>query len=94
MPLCSARRSKPRFMQVSMPSARHVDLHELQRVDIVLVPFDDLAVVHGGRLDRHQIVEPVMGQHEAARMLRQMARRAHQLRARDRAPAAAGGRRD
>ena len=51
----------------------------LQRVDVVLVPFDDLAVDHRGRLDRHQFVEPVVGQHEAAGMLRQMARRADQL---------------
>ena len=57
----------------------HVDLHELERVDIVLVPFDDLAIGHRGRLDRHEIVEPVVGQHEPAGMLRQMARRADQL---------------
>ena len=51
----------------------------LQRVDVVLVPFDHLAVLHRGRLDRHQLVEPVVGQHEAAGMLREMARRADQL---------------
>ena len=56
-----------------------VDLHEVQGVDVVLVPFDDLAVVHRGRLDRHQFVEPVVGQDEAAGMLREMARRADQL---------------
>ena len=62
-----------------MPSARHVDLHEAQRVDVVLVPFDDLPVGHRGGLDRHQVVEPVVGQHEAARVLAEMARRADQL---------------
>ena len=31
------------------------------------------------RLDRHQLVEPVMRQHEAARMLTEMARKADQL---------------
>ena len=51
----------------------------LQRVDVVLVPFDDLAVVHRGRLDRHEVVEPVVGQDEAAGMLAEMARRADQL---------------
>ena len=56
-----------------------IDLHEFQGVDVVLVPFDDLAVVHRGRLDRHQLVEPVVGQDEAAGMLREMARRADQL---------------
>ena len=58
---------------------QHVDLHELQRVDVVLVPLDDLAVVHRRRLDRHQFVEAVLGQHEPAGVLRQVARRADQL---------------
>ena len=39
---------------------QHVDLHELQGVDVVLVPFDDLAVLHRGRLDRHEVVEAVV----------------------------------
>ena len=73
---------------------QHVDLHELQDVDVVLVPFDDLAVLHRGGLDRHEIVEPVARQHEAARMLGEMARRADQLRARVRAPGAGADRRD
>ena len=56
-----------------------IDLHKVQRVDVVLVPFDDLTVFHGGRLDRHEFVEPVMGEDEAARMLGEMTRRADQL---------------
>ena len=56
-----------------------IDLHELQGVDVVLVPFDHLPVDHRGRLDRHEVVEPVVGQDEAAGMLAEMARRAHQL---------------
>ena len=48
---------------------QHIDLHEFQRIDIVLVPFDDLAVFHRRRLDRHQFIQPVIGQDEAARML-------------------------
>ena len=67
-------------MQPSMPSASTSTFMNLQRVDIVLVPFDDLAVLHRRRLDRHEIVEPVVGQDEAARMLAEMARRADQLR--------------
>lgn len=55
----------------------HVDLHELQRLDVVLVPFHDLAVLHGRRFDRHQIVKPVLRQNETARMLSKMAGRAH-----------------
>ena len=59
--------------------AQHIDLHEFQGVDVVLVPFDDLPVVHRGRLDGHQFIKAVQRQHKAARMLRQVARRAHQL---------------
>src|SRR3546814_8417400 len=55
-----------------------IDLHESQRVDIILVPFDDLAVVHRGGLDRHQLVDPVTRQHEAAGMLRKVPRRVDQ----------------
>ena len=40
-------------MQVSMPSAEHIDLQQAERVEIVLVPFDDGAVVHGGVADGH-----------------------------------------
>ena len=52
----------------------------LERVEIVLVPFDDGAVVHRRVLDRDQLVEPVGRQHEAADMLRQVAREAAQRR--------------
>ena len=56
------------------PQPQHVDLHELQLVDVVLVPFDDLAVFHPRRLDRPQFVESVLGQHEAAGVLGEMTR--------------------
>ena len=59
--------------------AEHIDLHEFQGVDIVLVPFDHLPVVHGGRFDRHQLIEPIEREDKAARMLREMTRRADQL---------------
>ena len=61
--------------------AENIDLHEAQIIDVVLVPFDDLAVRHGRRFDRHQLVEPVMRQHEAARMLTEMARESRSARA-------------
>ena len=61
------------------PQSEDVDLHEFEDVDIVLVPFDDLAVDHARRLDRHQLVEPIMGQDESARMLRQVPRRAFEV---------------
>ena len=60
--------------------AQHVDLVDLQGVEVVLVPFDDGTVVHGRILDRHQLVEPALGEDEAADMLRKMARKAAQRR--------------
>ena len=57
---------------------QHVDLVDPESVEVVLVPFDDGAVLHGGILDRHQLVEPPVGQHEAADMLREMTRKAAQ----------------
>ncbi|MNZ66331.1 hypothetical protein D3C78_845520 [compost metagenome] len=56
-----------------------IHFHEFHDIDIVLVPFDDLAIIHGGGFDRHQFVQPVMGQHKAARMLAMMARCADKL---------------
>ena len=61
------------------PKGEDVDLHELEGVDVVLVPFDHLPVDHGGRFDRHEVVETVVGEDEAAGMLAEMARRAHEL---------------
>ena len=56
-----------------------VDLHEFENVDVVLVPFDDLAVDHRRGFDRHQFVETVAGEDESAGMLRQVTRRSDQL---------------
>jgi hypothetical protein len=74
------------FQQIETPlhAGEHaerqtIDLHNFQNVDIVLVPFDDLPILHGGGLDRHQFIQPVACQHKAARMLREMLRRAHQF---------------
>src|SRR3546814_17246570 len=47
-----------------------------------LFPYTTLfrsAVLHCGIVDRHQLVEPPFGQHEAADMLRQVARRLQQF---------------
>ena len=58
---------------------QHIDLHELEDVDVVLVPFDDLAILHRRRLDRDQVVQSIPGQDEAAGVLAEMARGADQL---------------
>ena len=94
MPLCSASRSKAALHAGEHAERQAIDLHELERVDVVLVPFDDLTVLHRRRLDRHEFVEPVMGEHEAARMLGEMARRADQLAGESPERDADAGRRD
>ncbi len=38
-----------------------IHLHELQRVDVVLVPLDDLTISHRSRLDGDEFVEAVRG---------------------------------
>ena len=51
---CWSRRSKALRMQDSMPSARMSTLRMPQRVDVVLVPADDGAVLHRRVLDGAQ----------------------------------------
>jgi len=62
-----------------MPRASTSAFRKLKRVDVVLVPLDHLAVDHGGGLDRNEVIEPIIRQDKAARMLAEMARRAHEL---------------
>src|ERR1700719_1609473 len=57
-----------------------VDLENMQRVEVVLVPCDDGAVPHRRVLDRHQLGQRAAGDHKAADMLREMPRKADQLR--------------
>ena len=56
-----------------------IDLQQVQRVDIVLVPFNEGPVRHRAIVDRHGFIQPVFGQDIAADMLRQMARKIEQL---------------
>jgi hypothetical protein len=57
---------------------QHVHLEQAQGIEVVLVPLDDGAVGHGRVLHRHQAREPIACDHEAAGVLRQVARKAHQ----------------
>ncbi len=59
--------------------AQDIDLEDLEGVEIILVPFDDGAILHRRILDRHQLVERAACDDEAADMLREMARKAHKL---------------
>ncbi len=58
---------------------QHVDLHHPDFVDVILVPFDEGAILHRGVADRHIFIEPVLGQHVAADMLGQMTRKFDQF---------------
>ncbi len=58
---------------------QHIDLHHPEPVEIVLVPFDEIAVVHRGGADGYDLVQPVTRQNETAHMLREMAGKADQL---------------
>ena len=60
------------------PQREHIDLHQPQRVDIVLVPFDERALRHRGVVDRDQFVQPSLSEHEPADVLRQVAGEAQQ----------------
>ncbi len=59
----------------------HIDLHQAQRIDVVLIPFDEATIRHRGIMDGHRFIQPVLGQHKAADMLGQMPgeRRSDQL---------------
>ena len=56
-----------------------VDLEQAHRVEVVLVPLDDRAVLHRRVLDRHHALEQAARDDEAADVLRQVAREAHEL---------------
>ncbi len=59
--------------------AEHIDLQQAERIEIVLVPFDEGAVLHGGVADGDDLRERPARQHEAADMLGEMAGEADQL---------------
>ena len=58
---------------------QHIDLEDADRVEVVLVPLDHLALGHRRLDDRHDLVEPVLGDDEAADMLGEMTREAEDL---------------
>ena len=57
---------------------QHVDLEHAERVDVVLVPFEEGAIRHGAVVDRHGLVEALAREHEAAHVLGEVAREAKQ----------------
>ena len=59
---------------------QHIDLHQLEEVDVVLVPFDEGPVGHGRIADRHDLDQRRLAEHEAADVLAQVTRKPDQLR--------------
>ena len=56
-----------------------VDFEHSDGIDVVLVPFDDRSAVHGGVLDRAELVESPTRNDETAHMLGEMARESDDL---------------
>ncbi|KOT25677.1 hypothetical protein DM52_4833 [Burkholderia mallei] len=86
-PAVRQRRAAPRGDHVERAMQRgqhaereHVDLHQPEGLQIVLVPLNHAPPFHRRVLDRHEPRELAAAHHEAARMLRQMAREIQQPR--------------
>ena len=60
-------------MQDSMPKGKDIDLEDAKRVDVVLVPADDGAVLHRGVFHGDEFVEAAFGDDEAADVLGEVA---------------------
>ncbi len=57
---------------------KHIDLHQAQRINIILVPLDECAILHRGIVNGNSLIQPVLGQHETTDMLRQVPRKIEQ----------------
>jgi hypothetical protein len=58
---------------------QNIDLQHTKGIEIILVPFDDRAILHRRILDRHIVVEIAPRDDEATDMLRQVTGKTHQL---------------
>ena len=56
------------------PEPQAIDLEEAERIEVVLVPLDDGAALHGRVLDGHEPRERAARDHEPADMLGEVAR--------------------
>ena len=52
---------------------QHIDLQDAEFINVILVPFDETAIGHGGISDRHGVMQRTFGQDETANMLGKMA---------------------
>ena len=78
-PVWAASRSKRLADAGEHAEGEDVDLEDAEGVDVVLVPADDGAVLHRRVLDRHELVEPALGDDEAADVLGEVAGEADDL---------------
>ena len=58
---------------------QHVHLEDAKRVDIVLVPANDGAILHAGIFDGNQFIKASLGDDKAADMLREVPRKPDEL---------------
>jgi hypothetical protein len=61
------------------PEREAVDLQNAEGVDVVFVPFDERAVGHRAVFEGDDLAQWRFGDHEAADVLREMAREAEEL---------------
>src|SRR5262245_17742955 len=57
---------------------QYIHFQHAERVDVILVPFEEGSVLHGAIVDRHGFIETFPRQHEAADVLGEMARKTEQ----------------
>ena len=69
---------------------QHVDLQDAQRIDIVLIPFDEATIRHRAVADRHRFAQRPLGQNEPADVLRQVPRHPDHLFGQGQHPAQVG----
>lgn len=77
--LMVCQKIQPRFHAGQHVNYQNIDFYEFQDVDIVLVLFNNLALLHRRRLNGYKLIQPVMCQHKTTGMLRQMAGRPDQV---------------
>ncbi len=59
--------------------SKQIDLEDFKLLQIALVPFDHRAIIHRRVLNRHDVIEPVARDDEAADMLREVPRKAFEF---------------
>ena len=69
LPLVPGHQIKGFAQAAQHPKPQNIDLQNPQRVNVILVPADDRAILHRRVFDRGQLVQPPAGDDKAANML-------------------------